>query len=160
MRATGKGFNLFSPSALMAAVEPDAVLCRGLGGLPRSTSTTRRVYQGLGDPASHPLPAARCPHDSLPRLSQLSRISRFCMQFLARPKILRECGSVLFLSLPRENDISLCNFTLRYCVSSDICEYVAFSNFESLYFISHYLESRICYNKNVIDSNLIFSTTF
>lgn len=61
MRATSEGFNLFSPSALMAAVEPDAVLCRGLGGLPRSTSTTRRVYQGLGDPASHPLPASPIP---------------------------------------------------------------------------------------------------
>lgn len=50
----------------MAAVEPDVVLCRGLGGLPRSTSTTRRVYQGLGDPASHPLStrARRIPHDS------------------------------------------------------------------------------------------------
>jgi len=103
--AAGEGFNLFSPSALMAAVETGAVLCQGLGGLPRSTSTTRRVYQGLGDPASHPPrpsppsnPAASlCVRQS--RLSQLSGVSRFCVQLLARPKILRDSVQPLSLSL-------------------------------------------------------------
>jgi len=96
--AAGEGFNLFSPSALMAAVETGAVLCQGLGGLPRSTSTTRRVYQGLGDPAGHP-PTLQ-PRSIPPRQAVAVAIVgslRFCVQLLARPKILRD--SVQFLSL-------------------------------------------------------------
>jgi len=66
----------------MAAVETGAVLCQGLGGLPRSTSTTRRVYQGLGDPASHP-PRPSNPAASLcVRQSRLSQLSGYLLPVL------------------------------------------------------------------------------
>ena len=101
MRATGEGFNLFSPSALMAAVESDAVLCRGLGGLPRSTSTTRRVYQGLGDPASYPLPAPADPTIACHDCRNCRESPGFACSFLHARKFCvnaEACSSSLFLA--------------------------------------------------------------
>lgn len=96
----------------MVAVEPGAVLCRGLGGLPRSTSTTRRVYQGLGDPANYPFSPS---HPHTRRGCRNCRESPgFAFSFLFARKFCANavCALYLFLSLSRK-----WNVTLKFCIT-------------------------------------------